>query len=317
MKKIFLFAALTAVVMSSCSNDDDVIQSSNSNAGLDAQKIAFVTDNAPVTRAGDVTSLTSFKVTGVTSTGTTYFSNETFNYANSMFSSSTPYYWPVSGTMDFYASNSGTISYASGAASLTFTANEATTDIVAATNKGASQAATVPLTFKHIMSRISVKLKPANASDGYDYQISKVILWAYGAGKYTFGNTTGSVGTWSDTKTYKTYSYTTGLPATTGKSNSGKVITPSQAYYIIPAGANTSDMLTIDVEYKVYKNGVLVADFTGDNCASIDVNDHGAAPGKSICFVLQPSYDGSGSKAIAFTATVTPWGTTSENNQEL
>lgn len=317
MKKIFLFAALTAAVMSSCSNDDDVIMSSNSNAGLDAPKIAFVTDNAPVTRAGDVTSLTSFKVTGVTSTGTTYFTNETFNYASSMFSSSTPYYWPVSGTMDFYASNSGTISYASGAASLTFTANEATTDIVAATNKGASQAATVPLTFKHIMSRISVKLKPANASDGYDYQISKVILWAYGAGKYTFGNTTGSVGTWSDTKTYKTYSYTTGLPATTGKSNSGKVITPSQAYYIIPAGASTSDMLTIDVEYKVYKNGVLVADFTGDNCASIDVNDHGAAPGKSICFVLQPSYDGSGSKAIAFTATVTPWGTTSENNQEL
>lgn len=114
-------------------------------------------------------------------------------------------------------------------ANISYTANDATTDVVAATNKGASQAATVPLTFKHIMSRISVKLKPANASDGYDYQISKVILWAYGAGKYTLGNTTGSVGTWSDTKTYKTYSYTTGLPATTGKSNSGKVITPSQA----------------------------------------------------------------------------------------
>lgn len=311
MKKIFLFAALTAAVMSSCSNDDDVIMSSKSNAGLDAPKIAFVTDNAPVTRAGDVTSLTSFMVTGVTSTGSTYFSNETFSYANSMFSSSTPYYWPASGTMDFYAANAGTINYASGAASLSVVANDGTTDYVTAVSKAISKATTVPLTFKHIMSRLTVKVKPYSASDGYDYQVTSVKAYVKGSGKYTFGTTTGTAGSWSDLKDYKTYTWTTGLPATTGKSNSAKVISLTQAYYVLPA-TSSSEMVTFDVDFKVYKNGVLVADHTGENCGTVDINDPGLVMGKSICYILEPSFTGDDAKPIAFTATVTPWGTTTD-----
>lgn len=317
MKKIFLFAALTAAVMSSCSNDDDVIQSSNSNAGLDAQKIAFVTDNAAVTRAGDVTSLTNFKVTGVTSTGTTYFANETFNFANSMFSSSTPYYWPTSGTMDFYAANAGTINYASGSASMTFTANNGTTDYVTAVSKAASKAVTVPLSFKHIMSRLSIKVKPYDVTDGYDYKISKINVCAMGSGKYTFGTSTGSVGTWSDVKSYVDYVYTGGLPATTGKSNSGKVISLSEAYYLIPPTAAQSDMITVDFYFEVYKNGVLVGNFTGSSSVSTDITNIGLAPGKSVCLVLMPSFDTVGEKPIAFTATVTPWGSTTDVEAEI
>lgn len=314
MKKFFLFAAIAAAVsFTSCSNDDDLTTVSNPSAsGLAETPISFVTDDGkPVTRAGDVTSLTSFKVTGVTSTGATYFSNETFSFANSMFSSSTPYYWPVSGTMDFYAANSGTINYASGAASLSVVANDGTTDYVTAVSKAISKATTVPLTFKHIMSRLTVKVKPYSASDGYDYQITSVKAYVKGSGKYTFGSTTGTVGSWSDLKDYKTYTWTTGLPATTGKSNSAKVISLTQAFYVLPA-TTSSDMITFDVDFKVYKNGVLVADHTGENCGTVDINDPGLVMGKSICYILEPSFTGDDAKPIAFTATVTPWGATTD-----
>lgn len=320
MKKKFFFAALVAAVsLTSCSDSDELTNApSTSQTGEAISPIAFITENGnAITRAGDVTSLSSLKATAITSTGSQYFSNETFTFGNGMFSSATPYYWPVSGTLDFYATNAGNIDYADKAASLSFTNNDGTTDYVCATYKGASKLTTVPLGFKHIMSRLSVKLKPHDVNDGYDYQISSVTVWAYGSGKYTFGNTTGSVGTWSDVKSYKTYSYTTGLPATTGKSNSGKVINLSQAYYVIPAPSGFSDMITIDVEYKVYKNGVLIAEYTGDDCASIDVVENGIAPGKSVCFTLEPSYDASGAKPISFTATVTPWGTATDNEHEI
>lgn len=315
MKIFFLFAAIAAAVsFTSCSNDDDLTTVSNPSAsGLAETPISFITDEGKaVTRAGDVTSLTSFKVTGVTSTGTTYFANETFNFANSMFSSSTPYYWPTSGTMDFYAANAGTINYASGSASMTFTANNGTTDYVTAVSKAASKAVTVPLSFKHIMSRLSIKVKPYDATDGYDYKISKINVCAMGTGKYTFGTTTGSVGTWSDVKSYVDYVYTGGLPATTGKSNSGKVISLSEAYYLIPPTAAQSDMITVDFYFEVYKNGVLVGNFTGSSSVSTDITNIGLAPGKSVCLVLMPSFDTVGEKPIAFTATVTPWGATTD-----
>ena len=311
MKKLFLFAALTAAFsLTSCSDDDDMTAVSSNSVDTDAKAIVFtVNDGDALTRSGDVTSLSSMKVTGVTTTGDeTYFSNETFSLASGVFSSATPYYWPSSGSMDFYATNTGTISYASGTATMSITGTDGTTDYVAACSKNTLKQSSIALSFKHIMSRVGVKVKPADSSDGYDYVITGITLSAIGSGKYTFPAITGGVGTWSDQKDYKTYSWSTGLPATTGSSNSGKVITLSEAYYLIPSSTN----LTFDVEYKVYKNGVLLYDCTGDDCGSIDISASSLAAGKSVYFVLEPIFSSSGLSKIAFTSSVTAWGTATD-----
>lgn len=313
MKKIFLFAALTAAVLSSCSNDDDFV-GSGANTGatnLQADQISFVTNNPAATRAGDVTSLTAFTATAITNDGKVYFDDMPFALSSGVFTSLDPYFWPSTGTLDFFAVNAGAIRTTNGVPSVNFLANDGSIDFVAATYKKASKMASVPLTFRHILSRLTVKVKPYDASDGYDYQVTGVRAYVKGSGVYKYDATTGGAGTWESKKDYKTYSFTTGLPGYVGKSYSGKVLAPTQVFYVIPA-TTSSDMVTFDLDYKVYKNGVLISDCTGDNCGTIDISEPDLAMGKSVCYILEPSYYEDGSNVIKFTSTVTPWGTTQE-----
>lgn len=311
MKKFFLFAAIAVAALSSCSNDDDVVGEASVPSSLAKDQIAFTTTNNAVTRAGDVTSLSAFTATAITNDGKVYFDDMPFALSSGVFTSMDPYFWPAAGTLDFFAVNVGAIRTVSGVPSVVFSGNNGSNDFVAATYKKAAKMTTVPLTFRHILSRLTVKVKPYDASDGYDYQVVSVKAYVKGSGTYKFDATTGGAGTWEGKKDYVTYSFTTGLPGYIGKSYSGKVLAPTQAYYVIPA-TTSSDMVTFDVDYKVYKNGVLIADCTGDNCGSIDISEPDLAMGKSVCYILEPSYYEDGSNVIKFSATVTPWGTTQE-----
>lgn len=310
MKKVFLFA-LIANLLYSCSGEDFSDSRGYEDQNTSNNQIAFVTANAKTTRSGDVTSLDGFTATAVTNDGKTYFENMSFNLNGDLFKSISPYFWPENSTLDFFAVNAGDIEANEGIVSLVITNNDGTNDLVAATYKKALKMTSVPLNFRHILSRLSVKVKAYDSTDGYDYEILGVKAYVKGSGVYKFDAATGGFGTWENKKNYVTYSWTSGFPSYIGKSYSERVLCPNQVFYVLPA-TSSSDMITFDMDYKVYKNGVLIADCTGDNCGTIDISEPDLAMGKSVCYVLEPSYYEDGTDEIKFTSTVNSWGKTQE-----
>lgn len=192
MKKIFFFAAMAAVALASCSNDE-VVQTTQTSP---ANEISFRPFINNVTRAADITDGTAstdlqglgFWVTAIhkkDATTTTYFDNVQFTWTStsSTYNSVTKYYWPADGTLDFFAyapTDEGNDQITrDGTDYKKFTVTPSTTianqvDLVYAntdaktktgtyTPEGGSEttygARGVPLNFRHTGSKIVVKVK--------------------------------------------------------------------------------------------------------------------------------------------------------------
>ena len=108
-KHIFFLSALVAAtgLMTSCSNDDDMLSEVSSPTSMDANSIVFSTnDVTPSTRSAvTITNLSKFTVDAVTADKKNYFASVdfTFNGSKSVFESATPYYWPTDGSLSFFA----------------------------------------------------------------------------------------------------------------------------------------------------------------------------------------------------------------------
>lgn len=112
MKKNFFIAAVAALALASCSNDE-VVQSAQTSPD---NAISFRPLMENVTRAADQTVSTlqvankGFFVTAMHKPTTeaaavTYFDNVQFTWdsSSSTYNSATKYYWPAAGTLDFFA----------------------------------------------------------------------------------------------------------------------------------------------------------------------------------------------------------------------
>ena len=177
MKKIVILMGIAAMAFASCAKD--TVKETNNGRAIDFRVAAQ-------TRASETTTanLTTFYVTAIDEQGSNYFTNAAFTKIEEYFSSSPVYYWPGSGSLNFFA-------YAPSATTLgaTVTINNTTKtlagfspaaeitdqkDFVTASASGskADETSGVALTFDHQLSQIEVKAR--NANEGYVYQIKGV-----------------------------------------------------------------------------------------------------------------------------------------------
>lgn len=256
MKKYFFLAAIAAIGLASCSNDETVAVNNSSG------EISFRPLMTGVTRASDVTETTlqgsGFTVTAVnhgSAPETQYFYGVSFVWNDPAYTSATKYYWPETGSLDFYAyapAGNSQVSYPTSPNYKEFTVTPSSTvseqvDLVYAnTNEKtkATSASGVVLNFRHTESKIAIKVKNTSADLKFDVTGWKV-GYLSGSGTFTYsGSNTdtknsaqltsgmwGSLATASaDTKYQNTFSSQT-IPASTG---SETTITGSTEMILVP-----------------------------------------------------------------------------------
>lgn len=204
--KYFIFAA-AALALAACSSDETVSDNSTSPGN----EISFRPLVSNVTRATDITAdnLSSFTVfaTEGNDFSKIYFNETAFTNNSGTYTSATKYYWPSSGTLDFYAyaynGADGQVTHTAQTKAFTVTpaavaANQ--TDLVFANTNGKSKDGTyntdkkygadgVPLNFRHAESKVTIKLK--NSSTTTTITVGNVALGnVYTTGTYTFTGST-------------------------------------------------------------------------------------------------------------------------------
>lgn len=174
MKKQFMFMAMTAMLIASCSSDDVV--STNTGRAIDFR-------TSVGTRGAETTTdnITKFWVTAIDEAGANYFSKQEFTKDGGFFTSSPVYYWPA-GTLNFFAYSpsetdlGGTLTIGNTTKKLkdfspaTEIADQK--DFVTATASGTratNETNGVELTFAHQLSQIEIKAK--NTNTGYIYKV--------------------------------------------------------------------------------------------------------------------------------------------------
>lgn len=215
MKKNYWILAAAAVALAACSNDDTITV----NQGIEeANTINFRTIVDGLTRASstsDVTTLniSSFNVTAFRHGETTdpYINDALYEESSGTFTCDTKYYWPSSGTLDFYAYsvNSAVASQVQKGAynSFTFTpatdANSTYADLVFATKQDIGKSGTytntsaatasygadgVPLNFRHTASKIAIQVKNTSSTMKFSVDGWKV-GYLDGEGTFTLSET--------------------------------------------------------------------------------------------------------------------------------
>lgn len=176
MKKQFMFMAMAAMLIASCSSDDVV--STNTGRAIDFR-------TSVGTRGTETTTdnIKEFYVTAIDANNANYFTDLKFEKeTNSTFFVSTPlYYWPVGDLkFDAYSPSApdlgATISISSTAKTMTgfspATAIKNQKDFVTAYatgNRTNNESSGVKLTFAHQLSQIEIKA--LNTNTGYKYEI--------------------------------------------------------------------------------------------------------------------------------------------------
>lgn len=210
MRKNLVLAALAVVALASCSNEE--ILEVNKGEAISFRTIVNGNTRATPT-SGDITTanIEDFNVYAMKGgTTTAYFENVDYSKQDGTFTSTNKYYWPATGTLDFYAyaPKSGTGIARDGYN--TWTVTQQTTpsapDFIVAKNSGdkAHDAAGLSLNFRHAMSKISVKVK--NSNTGMYMKVTDwKIAYIYDKGTFTLGESTMTnnsatlAGTWAFT----------------------------------------------------------------------------------------------------------------------
>ena len=175
MKKRLFFLPMVAIMMAACSSNETI--EVNENKG---DLISFRPIVKGVTRAADISTdnLTSFVVNAKQAGGSTsYFDNGVFNKSGSVFVSESKYYWPASGSLDFYAYSPSGNSQVNYSGYKTFTVTPSTTiadqvDFVFAATMNKSKedygASGVPLNFRHTGAKIACYVKNSSTTLKFD-----------------------------------------------------------------------------------------------------------------------------------------------------
>lgn len=289
-------------VMTSCSQEDDIVASS----GIDSNTIVFATSpvKAETRSAVTINSIDKFNVSAVSDENKPLFSNELFTYDSSakVFKSGTPFFWPTTQKLSFYAINDpGTLSVDENKIpKYTYSDWTAEKDIVAATVKAGTRQTPYPLTFKHLTSQIYVSAEAADKTNDLTYKLVSIKLTAPSTGTYSFASETNGVGTWEidGTKT-SVYSYDNNLPVSFKQD---KDVSFGSTYWnILPV---SEGLISFAVEYQVIQDGRIICDYTGDNKKICDVGNPRFKAGYkySYRFTLSANID-----EITFTMSMSDW----------
>lgn len=294
MKTNKLFFALVAAVslVSACQKDvttpvksnEGIISFGVKGIGVEALTKAYSENTATEIQAN------GFNVAGIT--GTTLIFNEKATYAESKYSPvNGPYYYPASGTMDFYAVYpvSQEITVASGVATLSYT-QDVDTDLLAAKSTGVSASGNpVALTFDHI--KTLMKFKAVGNDTKAVYKVTGIKVTAPTSGTYAY-----AAGSWTNGTTTDDYVYSSSTTTISGTTDIEGAIT------ILPCTP------TISVTYDVYAQDgtTLVQQYSKSAALSSAVSI-----GKTCTVTLHLPNDDV--KDINFTITVNPWGSESQD----
>lgn len=319
MKK-FLFLAMAAAAMVSCSQNEEI-----ENAAQKAEiKLGTVVSNT--TRAA-VTDNESLKGEGFTvyayKTGTTtsdkltagdlgeaYMNGAKATFAENWSLSDGPYYWPMSGNIQFfaystYATNAAKYELKADAIYPTLTyAIAATADaqkdlVVAKVVDKTYQTTALQLDFTHALTQINFTV--TGGDKDLSYELSSIeIEGVYGSGTYSFGD-----GNWTVTgDADATYSYPISAD------NSAVSITGNASKVLDEGNANAALMLMpqkmtesalIKVTYKVLQNNTVINEPT----SSISLNGKTAwGTGSKLRYTLELSEVGA---SIALVPEVGNW----------
>ena len=312
MKKIFFLSAIALGLMTSCSEDEQL-----SLPSVDNNTIAFATQSAnkPMTRSGaTITSLSKFTVDAINTDNTTFFANVQYVYDNTqgLFISSTPYYWPTTNTLSFYAiSDPGTVSRdANKVPHYAYADWAGEKDLVAATVLAGEKTIPYPLTFQHLLSQISVSAEAKDKDEKLTYKVTSIEMSAPCDGTYSFADATGGVGTWEINNIYtKEYSFGKSLPCSF--SQTGKYASNNIYWNILPV---TDGKLKFKVGYQVIQNDKVVADFTGVNKKICRVEEPNLVSGKRYIYNFLLTRDTE--DVITFTTNMTDWAEGSSSTYE-
>lgn len=218
MKKFLFFAAIAAISLASCSNDETIA----SQATSESNTISFRPLMNNMTRAADINATTlettGFYVSARKHSGDSeYFTDAPYTVYSTpsgvkTWTCSTPYYWPADDSeLDFYAyspkatgdgANSQITAHSSYKSfEITPSATAASqVDLIFANEnqkKKSTDNAGVALTFHHAESKIVIKLKNSNSSLVFTVQ-NVVIGNVKNKGQFTFTGVTSSLLRYSD-----------------------------------------------------------------------------------------------------------------------
>lgn len=264
MKKNLFILAVAALAFAACSNDE-VVEVNQNNA------ITFRPLVNNVTRATDITATTlqssGFTVfaTEASDFSSIYFNETAFTSSAGTYTSATKYYWPSTGSLDFYAyaynGADGQVTHTAQTKAFTVTPASAAanqTDLVFANTNGKSKDGVynttyhygtdgVPLNFRHAESKITVKLK--NTSTSLKVTVADVTIgYLNTVGTYTYSGSTTNTDTdhsseylkladWTDKSGTGSYSQT----ATTTEYTSATSATAlPESFILIPQALTTA-----------------------------------------------------------------------------
>lgn len=227
MKKFFLLAAMVGVALTGCMKNEVYVPKCETPISFE------VANYVAQTRAGDF-EYTEFGVNAwsrdaAASSSVQMMKDEVVSLIGGKWTTTTPYYWPINGTVDFIAYYPTTVKptivhkYAGGDTytytdytvadvdlmyadkAIQFSANNAAADNGTDFGIGSYGFEGVPTLFRHALAKVNFKVQNGLPTDGvysYDIKVNKITLKVYNQGSVTLtsaGTTPASRGTWSVT----------------------------------------------------------------------------------------------------------------------
>lgn len=325
MKKFFFIAGAALVMLVGCTKSE-IMTTDN-----DLKPIAFENFIHKTTKANEADETTveangfgvSAFYTNTSSTTSTYFENIDVSYTTSEDRYKTSYYWPLDGTMAFYAVYPKEYTITSSTKTIDDYTTEGAVDLMVATalNENcathSSTATPVAMAFSHTLTQIYFEIKGEEALN--HYLVEKIVLEAKNGATYTYGTGTGTG--WSAPSTDKTYTY-----YSTPQTFYGDVTTTPETNNYVVYGTKAANSLMLipqsDVTVKVYytvkdpTEAAFISKFNEDDdtnhyqyksfvaSSSTVTTDVDWASGKTIKYQLTLPI---GAKPIEFTASVADW----------
>ena len=324
MKKFYLIAGAALVMLAGCTKTE-LVSTENEQKPIAFEN--FVHKTTKATEAVETTveangfGVSAFYTLNSSSSSSAYFENIDVAYTSADDRYKTTYYWPLEGTMDFYAVYPKDYSITSSTKTIDSFSTEGAVDLMVASKTGEScathstTATTVPMSFSHVLTQVYFAIKGEEAVN--NYKVEKIILEAKNGATYTY-----STGAWTTPSTDKTYTYYAPSSAVTFKGSN---------YVVFGTKADNSLMLIpqSDVTVKIYYTvetpaGAVLAKFNEDTAgnnhqyksfvasSSTVTTDVDWAKGTTVKYQLTLPLGG---KPIEFTATVNAWAT--ETGQEV
>lgn len=316
MKQVF-FAALAALAITSCSQNEEITGSDNDSqirfntiVNKSTRATPMVTDNFDSFTVYGYNTEATFD--GTASLGTAFMDNvsATKGQDGTWTLAGGPYYWPLKGNMQFIAYSPATnvknyaIGDPSGFPSFNYTIQTVQEDLLAAQTLNATKDGNaVQLSFSHILTQINFS---AQLEADFTYDISAIkVIGVNNTGTFTYA---ASKGAWSGTSGAVSYEYA-GDFAATATDNVVDLSTASNALLLMPQ--TLPDGAKIEITYKATAT-TGNKQVTFDGTKEVDMKGVVWEPGKNIRYKLVLPSD---AQSVSFSTQLNGWDGTNEEEK--